>query len=34
LQVDVKRFARVEQPGHRVSGERRELTRNRGVGYD
>jgi transposase InsO family protein len=34
LHVDVKRLARFEQPGHRVTGDRRELPRNRGVGYD
>ena len=34
LHVDVKRLARFEQPGHRVTGDRRELPRNRGAGYD
>jgi transposase InsO family protein len=34
LHMDVKRLARFEQPGHRVTGDRRETPRNRGVGYD
>jgi transposase InsO family protein len=34
LHVDVKKLARFRQPGHRVSGDRRELPRNRGAGYD
>jgi transposase InsO family protein len=34
LHVDVKRLARFRQPGHRATGDRRELPRNRGVGYE
>ncbi|HEX8743221.1 MAG TPA: IS481 family transposase [Thermoleophilaceae bacterium] len=34
LHMDVKRLARFEVPGHRVTGHRREKERNRGVGYD
>jgi transposase InsO family protein len=34
LHVDVKKLARFREPGHRVTGDRRELPRNRGVGYD
>ena len=34
LHVDVKKLARFREPGHRASGDRRELPRNRGVGYD
>jgi transposase InsO family protein len=34
LHVDVKRLARFREPGHRATGDRRELPRNRGVGYD
>lgn len=34
LHVDVKKLARFREPGHRVTGNRRELPRNRGVGYD
>ena len=34
LHVDVKRLARFRQPGHRVTGDRREIAINRGVGYD
>lgn len=34
LHVDVKKLARFRQPGHRATGDRRELPRNRGVGYD
>jgi transposase len=34
LHMDVKRLARFEVPGHRVTGSRTELPRNRGVGYD
>jgi transposase InsO family protein len=34
LHVDVKKLARFREPGHRVSGDRREIARNRGAGYD
>jgi transposase InsO family protein len=34
LHVDVKRLARFREPGHRVTGDRRELPRNRGSGYE
>ena len=34
LHVDVKRLARFQRPGHRVTGDRREIALNRGVGYD
>jgi len=34
LHVDVKRLARFREPGHRVTGDRREIVRNRGVGYE
>lgn len=34
LHVDVKRLARFHEPGHRVTGDRREIVRNRGVGYE
>ena len=34
LHVDVKRLARFHEPGHRATGDRRELARNRGVGYE
>jgi transposase InsO family protein len=34
LHVDVKKLARFREPGHRVSGDRREISSNRGVGYD
>jgi transposase InsO family protein len=34
LHMDVKRLARFDVPGHRVTGLRREKQRNRGVGYD
>lgn len=34
LHVDVKKLARFREPGHRVSGDRGEIARNRGVGYD
>jgi transposase InsO family protein len=34
LHMDVKRLARFDVPGHRVTGHRREKERNRGVGYD
>jgi transposase InsO family protein len=34
LHMDVKRLARFEVAGHRVTGHRREKERNRGVGYD
>ena len=34
LHVDVKRLARFHAPGHRVTGDRREIVRNRGVGYE
>jgi hypothetical protein len=32
--VDVKKPARFRQPGHRVTGDRREIAHNRGGGYD
>jgi transposase InsO family protein len=34
LHVDVKKLARFREPGHRASGDRAEVARNRGVGYD
>ena len=34
LHMDVKRLARFDVPGHRVTGQRRDKERNRGVGYD
>jgi transposase InsO family protein len=34
LHMDVKKLARFCVPGHRVTGDRREIARNRGVGYD
>ena len=34
LHQDVKRLARFDVPGHRVTGHRRAKERNRGVGYD
>jgi transposase InsO family protein len=34
LHVDVKKLARFREPGHRATGDRRELPSNRGVGYD
>src|SRR5262245_7936533 len=34
LHIDVKRLARFREPGHRATGDRRELARNRGVGYE
>jgi transposase len=34
LHLDVKRLARFHQTGHRATGDRRELPRNRGAGYD
>jgi transposase InsO family protein len=34
LHVDVKKLARFREPGHRISRDRREIARNRGVGYD
>jgi transposase InsO family protein len=34
LHVDVKRLARFHEPGHRATGDRREIARNRGVGYE
>lgn len=34
LHMDVKRLARFQQPGHRATGDRREIARNRGAGYD
>ena len=34
LHVDVKRLARFHAPGHRATGDRREIARNRGVGYE
>jgi len=34
LHLDVKKLARFSVPGHRVTGERTEIARNRGGGYD
>jgi len=34
LHLDVKKLARFQVPGHRVTGERTEIARNRGGGYD
>ena len=34
LHVDVKQLARFRAPGHRATGDRRELARNRGVGWE
>jgi transposase InsO family protein len=34
LHQDVKKLARFDVPGHRVTGHRRSKERNRGVGYD
>jgi transposase InsO family protein len=34
LHLDVKKLARFSVPGHRASGERTEIARNRGSGYD
>ena len=34
LHLDVKRLARFREPGHRATGDRREIARNRGVGYE
>jgi transposase InsO family protein len=34
LHQDVKRLARFDVPGHRVTGHHRDKDRNRGVGYD
>ncbi|HXG75766.1 MAG TPA: leucine zipper domain-containing protein, partial [Gaiellaceae bacterium] len=34
LHVDVKRLARFREPGHRATGDRREVVRNRGAGYE
>ena len=34
LHLDVKKLARFQVPGHRATGDRRELGRSRGVGYD
>jgi transposase InsO family protein len=34
LHVDVKRLARFREPGHRATGDRREIPRNRGAGYE
>jgi transposase len=34
MHVDVKRLARFHQPGHRATSDRREIARNRGVGYE
>lgn len=34
LHMDVKKLARFSVPGHRVTGDRREIARNRGIGYD
>jgi transposase InsO family protein len=33
LHMDVKKLARFAEPGHRATGERREIARNRGAGY-
>jgi transposase InsO family protein len=33
LHMDVKKLARFAEPGHRVTGDRREIARNRGAGY-
>lgn len=34
LHLDVKKLARFSVPGHRATGERTEIARNRGGGYD
>src|SRR5215207_3387938 len=34
LHLDVKKLARFSVPGHRAIGERTEIARNRGSGYD
>jgi transposase InsO family protein len=34
LHLDVKKLARFEVAGHRATGDRTEIARNRGVGYD
>ena len=34
LHQDVKKLARFDVPGHRITGQRRSKERNRGVGYD
>jgi transposase InsO family protein len=34
LHVDVKKLARFREPGHRATGDRTEIARNRGSGYD
>jgi transposase InsO family protein len=34
LHMDVKTLARFQAPGHRATGDRREINRNRGSGYD
>lgn len=34
LHLDVKKLARFQVPGHRATGDRREIARNRGSGYD
>jgi transposase InsO family protein len=34
LHVDVKRLARFREPGHRATGDRTEVARNRGAGYE
>lgn len=34
LHMDVKKLARFDVPGHRITGHRRDKERNRGVGYD
>jgi transposase InsO family protein len=34
LHMDVKKLARFAEPGHRATGDRREIARNRGAGYD
>jgi transposase InsO family protein len=34
LHLDVKKLARFQVPGHRATGERTEIARNRGSGYD
>jgi transposase InsO family protein len=33
LHMDVKKLARFAEPGHRATGDRREIAGNRGVGY-
>jgi hypothetical protein len=34
LPVDMKKLPRFHERGHRASSDRREIARNRGVGYD